>query len=85
LPPWWSTGSALTIPGIRGQPLYLLIYVVLIAFFVFFYTPVVFIPQQAADNLRQHGGLIPVIHPGTRTAEYIDYVLTRIIVIGAST
>jgi preprotein translocase subunit SecY len=46
LPPWWSTGSALTIPGIRGQPLYLLIYVVLIAFFVFFYTPVVFIPHR---------------------------------------
>ena len=67
----------------RGQPLYLLIYVALIVFFVFFYTPIVFNPQEAADDLRKHHRFVPGIRPGTRTAEYIDYVLTRITVIGA--
>jgi preprotein translocase subunit SecY len=67
----------------RGQPLYLLIYVVLIVLFAFFYTPIVFNPQEAADNLRQHGGFLPGIRPGTQTAGYIDYVLTRITVVGA--
>jgi len=67
----------------RGQPLYLIIYVALIVFFAFFYTAIVFNPQETADNLRKYGGFLPGIRPGTKTAEYIDYVLTRITVIGA--
>ena len=66
-----------------GQPLHMLIYAVLIIFFAFFYTAVVFNPQETADNLRKYGGYIPGIRPGTKTAEYIDYVLTRITVVGA--
>jgi preprotein translocase subunit SecY len=66
----------------RGQPLYLLIYVALILFFVFFYTPVVFNPVETADNLRKYGGFIPGIRPGQKTAEFIEYVLTRVTVIG---
>ena len=67
----------------RGQPLYLAVYVALIVFFAFFYTAVVFNPQETADNLRKYGGFIPGIRPGAKTAEFIDYVLTRITVIGA--
>ncbi len=67
----------------RGQPLYLAIYVALIIFFAFFYTAIVFNPDDTADNLKKHGGFIPGIRPGTKTAEYIDYVLTRITVVGA--
>jgi preprotein translocase subunit SecY len=67
----------------RGQPLYLLTYVGLIVFFAFFYTAIVFNPQETADNLRKYGGFLPGIRPGTKTAEYIDYVLTRITVVGA--
>ena len=67
----------------RGQPLYLLTYVVLIVFFAFFYTSIVLNPQETADNLRKYGGFLPGIRPGAKTAEYIDYVLTRITVVGA--
>jgi preprotein translocase subunit SecY len=67
----------------RGQPLYLAVYVGLIVFFAFFYTAIVFNPQETADNLRKYGGFLPGIRPGTKTAEYIDYVLTRITVVGA--
>ena len=67
----------------RGQPLYLAIYVALILFFAFFYTSVVFNPVDTADNLRKYGGFIPGIRPGAKTAEYLDYVLTRITVVGA--
>jgi len=67
----------------RGQPLHLLIYVALIVFFAFFYTAVVFNPQETADNLRKYGGFLPGIRPGQKTAEYIDYVLTRITALGA--
>ena len=52
-------------------------------FFAFFYTAVVFNPKETADNLRKYGGFIPGIRPGEKTAEYIDYVLTRITVVGA--
>ena len=79
-PAWLTTITALL--G-RGQPLYLLLYAGLIAFFAFFYTAVVFNPTDTADNLKKHGGFIPGIRPGARTAEYIDYVLTRITVLGA--
>jgi preprotein translocase subunit SecY len=67
----------------RGQPLYLAFYAVLIAFFAFFYTAIVFNPSDTADNLKKHGGFIPGIRPGKNTAEYIDYVLTRITTVGA--
>ena len=67
----------------RGQPLYLLTYVFLILFFAFFYTSVVVNPTDTADNLRKYGGFLPGIRPGAKTAEYIDYVLTRITVVGA--
>ena len=53
-------------------------------FFAFFYTAIVFNPTETADNLKKHGGFIPGIRPGERTAEYIDYVLTRITVVGAA-
>ena len=53
-------------------------------FFAFFYTAIVFNPTETADNLKKHGGFIPGIRPGERTAEYIDYVLSRITVIGAA-
>jgi len=67
----------------RGQPLYLLLYIGGIVFFAFFYTALVFNPQETADNLKKYGGFIPGIRPGERTAEYIDYVLTRITAVGA--
>ena len=67
----------------HGRPAYMIFYVLLIAFFAFFYTAIVFNPTETADNLKKHGGFIPGIRPGERTAEYIDYVLTRITVIGA--
>ena len=58
-------------------------YVGLIVFFAFFYTAVVFNPVETADNLKKHGGFLPGIRPGERTAQYIDTVLTRITVLGA--
>jgi len=67
----------------HGQPLYLVLYGLMILFFSFFYTSIVFNPEETADNLRKYGGFIPVIRPGKRTAEHIDYVLTRITVVGA--
>ncbi len=67
----------------RGQPLHIAVYVGLIVFFAFFYTAVVFNPKETADNLRKYGGFLPGIRPGEKTAEYIDYVLTRITVVGA--
>lgn len=67
----------------HGQPLYMFLYAVLIVFFAFFYTAVVFNPEETAENLRRHGGFIPGVRPGERTAHYIDYVLTRITVFGA--
>jgi preprotein translocase subunit SecY len=67
----------------HGRPLFLLMYIGLIVFFAFFYTAIVFNPTETAENLKKHGGFIPGIRPGERTAEYIDYVLSRITVIGA--
>ncbi|MEJ1161220.1 preprotein translocase subunit SecY [Prosthecomicrobium sp. N25] len=67
----------------HGQPAYMVLYAALIIFFCFFYTAIVFNPTDTADNLKKHGGFIPGIRPGERTAEYIDYVLTRITVVGA--
>jgi preprotein translocase subunit SecY len=67
----------------HGRPLFLILYIGLIVFFAFFYTAIVFNPTETADNLKKHGGFIPGIRPGERTAEYIDYVLSRITVVGA--
>jgi preprotein translocase subunit SecY len=80
--PDWLTTITATLG--RGQLAYLLIYAGLTAFFAFFYTAVVFNPKDTADNLKKHGGFIPGIRPGQRTAEYIDYVLTRITTVGAA-
>ncbi|HEY1720529.1 MAG TPA: preprotein translocase subunit SecY [Magnetospirillaceae bacterium] len=78
---WMATITALL--G-RGQPLYLLLYVSLILFFTFFYTAVVFNPQDTADNLKKYGGFLPGIRPGKNTSDYLDYVLTRLTVLGAT-
>ena len=67
----------------RGQPLYLLVYIGLIVFFAFFYTAIVFNPEETSENLRRYGGYIPGIRPGQPTADYLDYVLTRLTVLGA--
>jgi preprotein translocase subunit SecY len=80
-PDWLTTIT--TLLG-RGQPLFLAIYIGLIVFFAFFYTAIVFNPTETADNLRKYGGFIPGIRPGKNTADYLDYVLTRITVIGAA-
>jgi preprotein translocase subunit SecY len=67
----------------HGQPLYIVAYVALIVFFCFFYTSVVFNPAETADNLKKNGGFIAGIRPGQQTAEYLDYVLTRLTMVGA--
>jgi preprotein translocase subunit SecY len=67
----------------RGHPLYLGLYSAGIIFFTFFYTAVVFNPEETAENLKKNGGFIPGIRPGKNTATYLDYVLTRITVVGA--
>ncbi len=79
-PEWVQTLSQLL--G-HGQPLYLTLYGALIVFFAFFYTAVVFNPEETADNLKKHGGFIAGIRPGKNTAEYLDYVITRLTVLGA--
>ncbi len=68
----------------HGQPLYMFLYGALIIFFAFFYTAIVFNPDETADNLRKQGGFIPGIRPGKATADYLDRILTRITVIGAA-
>jgi preprotein translocase subunit SecY len=79
--PGWLT-TVTTLLG-HGRPLFLILYIGLIIFFTFFYTAVVFNTTETADNLKKHGGFVPGIRPGERTAEYIDYVLSRITVVGA--
>jgi preprotein translocase subunit SecY len=68
----------------HGRPLFMILYAALIIFFAFFYTAIVFNPTETADNLKKHGGFIPGIRPGERTASHIDYVLTRVTVVGAA-
>jgi len=80
-PEWLTTVT--TLLG-RGQPLYMLMYITGIVFFCFFYTAVVFNPDETADNLKKHGGFVPGIRPGSRTSQYLDYVLTRLTVTGAA-
>jgi preprotein translocase subunit SecY len=67
----------------RGQPLFLIVFAFLIAFFAFFYTAIVFNPTETAENLKGNGGFVPGIRPGKNTADYFDYVLSRLTVVGA--
>ena len=67
----------------QGQPLYMLLYASGIIFFTFFYTSIVFNPNETAENLRKYGGFIPGIRPGESTAIYIDNILTKLTTIGA--
>src|SRR5580698_4354082 len=68
----------------HGRPAYMILYISLIVFFCFFYTAIVFNPTETADNLRKYGGFVLGIRPGVSTAEYLDYVLTRLTVVGAA-
>src|SRR5437879_8778187 len=76
--PGWLT--TITTQLSHGRPLFLILYVVLIVFFAFFYTAIVFNPTETADNLKKHGGFTPGIRPGERTTEYIAYFVPRITV-----
>jgi preprotein translocase subunit SecY len=67
----------------QGQPLYMILYASGIIFFAFFYTSIVFNPNETAENLRKHGGYVPGIRPGERTAAYIEDILTKLTTIGA--
>jgi preprotein translocase subunit SecY len=67
----------------HGRPLYMVAYVALIVFFCFFYSSIVFNPNDTADNLKKYGGFIPGIRPGKNTADYLSYILTRLTVVGA--
>jgi preprotein translocase subunit SecY len=69
---------------IRGQFLYTLVYILLIMFFCYFYTAIVFNPKDLSDNMKKYGGFIPGIRPGAPTAEYLDHVMTRITLAGAT-
>ncbi|HTW34758.1 MAG TPA: preprotein translocase subunit SecY [Rhizomicrobium sp.] len=79
-PDWMQTMVAYIGPQ---QPLYFVLYGGMIMFFAFFYTSIVFNPEETAENLKKYGGFIPGIRPGKKTAEYIDYVLTRTTCVGA--
>ena len=75
--------SELSVQLGRGQPAFMLLYMTGIIFFCFFYTSIILNPDDTADNLKKYGGFVPGIRPGKHTAEYIDYVLTRITCVGA--
>lgn len=68
----------------HGQPLFMALYAFMIIFFCFFYTAIVVNPEETADNLKKYGGFIPGIRPGKATADYMDYILTRLTTIGAA-
>jgi preprotein translocase subunit SecY len=78
---WVTSVTAVLGPG---KPVYIALYIALIVFFCFFYTAIQFNPEETADNLKKHGGFVPGIRPGKRTAEYLDYLLTRLTVIGSA-
>jgi preprotein translocase subunit SecY len=80
-PEWLQTVSRIIA---HGTPVYMFLYAALIVFFCFFYTAIVFNPTETADNLRKYGGFIPGIRPGKNTSDYLDYVLTRLTVIGSA-
>ncbi|HJO17475.1 MAG: preprotein translocase subunit SecY [Vicinamibacterales bacterium] len=81
--PAGSWGQTVTDQLTYGMPLYYLLYVSGIIFFAYFYTAIIFNPDDVAENMRKYGGFIPGIRPGKRTAEYIDTILTRITLAGA--
>lgn len=83
VPSWMSWVNTIMPYLQHGQPVFMALYGALIIFFTFFYTSIVFNPEDTAENLRKYGGFLPGIRPGKRTAEYLDYVLTRLTVIGA--
>jgi len=83
LPEWMSWLPMVTAQLTHGKPVFMVLYAALIIFFCFFYTSITFNPEETAENLRKYGGFLPGIRPGKRTAEYLDYVLTRLTVIGA--
>ncbi|WP_353217112.1 preprotein translocase subunit SecY [Sandarakinorhabdus sp.] len=80
-PEWLTT---VTTALQHGAPLYMFLYAAGIIFFSFFYTAVVFNPEETAENLKKYGGFVPGIRPGARTSDYLDYVLTRLTVVGAA-
>ncbi|MCB2091002.1 MAG: preprotein translocase subunit SecY [Emcibacteraceae bacterium] len=80
-PEWVTTLTSLLGPG---QPLYMILYVAGIVFFCFFYTALVFNPEETSENLKKYGGFIPGIRPGKNTARYLDYILTRLTVVGSA-
>jgi preprotein translocase subunit SecY len=77
---WLQNASTYLTPG---ATLYNVLYALLILFFTYFYTSIIFNPVDLAENLKKQGGFIPGVKPGTRTAEYIDYVLSRVTIVGA--
>ena len=81
---WGDFVLAITTNLQHGSPLFMALYAAGIIFFCFFYTAVVFNPEETADNLKRYGGFIPGIRPGKNTEIYLDYVLTRITVLGAA-
>ncbi|SNS15137.1 protein translocase subunit secY/sec61 alpha [Sphingomonas laterariae] len=81
---WGQVLTWLNLNLAHGAPIYMGLYAAGIIFFCFFYTAVVFNPEETADNLKRYGGFIPGIRPGKHTADYLDFVLTRITVIGAA-
>jgi preprotein translocase subunit SecY len=86
LQPMFPAGSFLDKAVIQldpGYPLYNLLYVVMIVFFAYFYTAIIFNPDDVAENMRKYGGFVPGIRPGKRTAEYIDGILARVTLAGA--
>src|SRR6185503_4387004 len=78
-----SWGQAVANQLSYGMPLYNLLYIGGIVFFAYFYTAIIFNPDDVAENMRKYGGFIPGIRPGKRTAEYIDTILARITLVGA--
>ena len=84
LPEWLQWLPALAGGLQHGQPAFVILYGVLIVFFCFFYTSVMFNPVEVADNLRKFGGFLPGVRPGSQTAAYLDHVMTRVTVVGAA-
>lgn len=76
--------SSISVHLSQGRPLYYLLFIGLISFFAFFYTAIIFNPEETSENLKKNGGFVPGYRPGSHTAQYLDYVLTRLTVCGAA-
>ncbi len=84
VPRWLAEGASSVASQLaQGQPLYMLTYAAMIIFFSYFYTAIVFNPEETADNLKKYGGFIPGIRPGANTASYFDHILIRLTTLGA--